>query len=188
MCEPIRFANCDNNCNDPFITSNTPSLAPQLTDCSSSASSSYSRSCYRPSKGRKQSKCYTNDSVICFKAMMINLKDVTTNGQTNNTVKFDIRKKNGVVVIQWEPFTATTAINQAGYFSVGQGLTNMPEYQVNGDFLIKVGNDWRRATVAVDPNGGNQIRFYYTADMNGTVSVDTAIQVPGGTMQWITNC
>jgi hypothetical protein len=119
--------------------------------------------------------------------MLINLKDVTTNGETNNIVKFDLRKKNGVMVIQWEPFTATTAINQAGYFSIGQGLANMPEYPVTGSYLIKVGNEWRRASVLIDPNGGNQIKFYYTADMNGAVAVNTAIQVPGGNMQWITN-
>ena len=188
----MRFVDCGQKCNEPYITSNTPScLIPELTSCSSNSQSSYSGRNYGGGhgghRGRKYN-CYDNDGVICFKTMLLNLKDVTTNGQTDNVVTIDIRKKNNVVTLQWEPFTATTAVDKASYYAVAQGIRNMPNYPVTGPYLIKVGNSMSYSTVVIDPNGGNQIRFYYTADMNGTTNINTVIEVPGGTVNWISKC
>ncbi len=187
MCEPIRFAECGQKCNEPYMTSNTPScLIPELTSCSSRSSRSSSSSGYNNQKKPRRS-CYDNDSVTCFKAMLINLKNVTADGQTNNVITVDIRKKNGMMMLQWQPFTATTAVDQAGYFSLGQGIRNMPNYPITGQYLIKVGQTWSWSTIVVDPSSANQIRFYYSHGMNETVNINTVIEIPGGSVQWITD-
>lgn len=194
MCDPIRFVECNQKCNDPYITSNTPScLIPELTDCSTPVNHNRGTARAATHRGgggdyrRKKSQVYDNDSIISFKTMLLNLKNITTSGETNNVITIDIRKKNNMVLLQWEPFMATTAIEQASNFSIAQGLRDMPPHSVTQPFLIKVGSNWVWSTILIDPFGGTQIKFFYGANMTSVTNINTAIEVPGGNMQWISD-
>jgi len=181
---PLRFVECNDPCDKPYITSNTPcDLMPVLTDCSTSSRSSSSK-CYSSRKACKREVCYDNTAVVCFKSMLLNLNNVTTDGQINNAVTFEIRKNNNVVTVQWPAFNAVTAVNGGSYFAVAQSIRNMPKYAIKQPYSIKIGSNTRWSNVVIDPSAGNQIKFYYTVDSDA-VNINTVIEVAGGCIHWI---
>jgi hypothetical protein len=139
----------------------------------------------QPTKTRQQQCTAPIDSFRALISPLINLRSQVT-GQPY--IEFYIKKKNGVVTLQWEPFEGSISQNGIGYLSLQQTIGQMPPYKMELPYILTYKSVRKSSFVVVDPSDSIQIKFYLDISGNGSdVNTNDTVSVPGGEISWITN-
>jgi hypothetical protein len=98
-----------------------------------------------------------------------------------------MRRKNKVVSLQWEPFTAVITTSGIAYLSLAQTLCNLPQYPVSSSYTLSVNGVFRQAQVQVNTcHSTSSVWFYLNADSTATgITANDSIVVNAACINWI---
>jgi hypothetical protein len=124
-----------------------------------------------------------------FRAIVTPVTDLTTPRSPGNpgSVAFTTRKSNGIVTIQFEPFTATLAA-PVRFISVRQSIGDLPPHVIDVPYVLKLNNVGRVGFVRIDPlDSSANLKFYLGPDDSVAGSAGDRFETNGGIIQWIEN-
>jgi hypothetical protein len=92
-------------------------------------------------------------------------------------------------MLQWSGFRGTMAENGRAFLTLCQSITNLPPYPINKPYRVIYNNSGCWGFIEINPFIADQIRFFFNVDGNGTcVKAGDFIVIPGGCVEWITEC
>lgn len=103
------------------------------------------------------------------------------------TVEFLMRRKNKVVTMQWEGFSAVMGAGGVAYLTATQSISNLPPYAVYFPLFLQYKGVNKSTYLVIDPHmkGGN-IRFYLNSDGTSTgINMGDAFTIYAGSAVWI---
>jgi hypothetical protein len=120
--------------------------------------------------------------------MVTPLTNLTTAGGRTGFVRFLLRRKNKIVVLQWETFSGQIGAAGVAFLTVMQTVCNMPPYKINAPYRIIYAGTARMSFIEVDPAANENIKFYL--DISGTANADTVkvgdqVEIMAGSITWI---
>lgn len=150
-------------------------------ECDSSAS--------RPCDNRKKCKSrYDNPNVCSFRSIISPLMELKTACSKHcGPVEFHMRRKNKVVSLQWEPFSAVITTTGISYLTVCQTIANTPNYPVFGVYNLEYNGVLRQAPISIsgDCIKGNILMYLNANGTSDNVVANDSIIVKGGCISWI---
>ena len=124
-----------------------------------------------------------------FRSVITPVHDLRTpySPRTTGSVAFTMRKRNDVVSMQHEPFSATIAANGVNHIAVRQSIGDLPTHFVDAPFVYRLNGEGRTGIVRIDPlDSSANIKFFLGQDDNTTVNRGDTVEIPGTTTSWIT--
>lgn len=182
----------------PIILTSLPDCAIPTTFDNESVADCHRRQyscCCADKPNRNVDDCHTHyrsynsqqgivDSFRAILTPVMMLRAIST-GETS--VEFKIRRKNRVVTMQWQQFECSVSQSGVAYLSVQQTINQLPAYEVQIPIRILYKSVPKFGFVAIDPNGGIQIKFYLDISGSGTcVAAGDHILIPASCISWIT--
>jgi hypothetical protein len=121
-----------------------------------------------------------------FTSMITPLSNLVSHTGSSGSVEFVMRRKNKTVTLQWEPFTATIAVNGIAYLTVAQSLSNMPPYPISNCIFIDYKGRGRMTRIEIDPDSRkDNIKFYLNSDSSSDgIIMGDSIKVHGSSVTW----
>ena len=124
-----------------------------------------------------------------FRSVITPVHDLRTpySPRTTGSVAFTMRKRNDVVSMQHEPFSATIAANGVNHIAVRQSIGDLPTHFVDSPFVYRLNGEGKTGIVRIDPlDSSANIKFFLGQDDNTTVNRGDTVEIPGMTTSWIT--
>lgn len=124
-----------------------------------------------------------------FRSVITPIVDLSTPFSVNDgTVAFTMRRRNDVVTLQHEPFSATIARNGANHLAVRQSIGDLPSHPVHFPFVYKLRGEGRVGFIRIDPlDGSANIKFFLDMDDRVTANMGDSFEVEGGSVSWVTS-
>ncbi len=108
--------------------------------------------------------------------------------RNSGTVAFTMRRKNDVVTLQHEPFSATIAANGINHLAMCQSLGDLPSHPVHFAFPFRLNGVGRMGFARVDPlDGSCNFKFFLDPEDSTTISSGDTFETSGGSFSWITS-
>ncbi len=108
--------------------------------------------------------------------------------RNSGTVAFTMRRKNDVVTLQHEPFSATIAANGINHLAVRQSLGDLPSHPIHIPFSFRLNGVGKMGFVRVDPlDGSSNLKFFLDLDDSPTISSGDTFETSGFALSWITS-
>lgn len=132
-------------------------------------------------------KCRYDPGATAFSSLIVPVTNLTSSSDNINSVEFRMRRKNKMVVLQWEPFSGIMAANGVTSLTVTQSVWNLPPYPITYPIYIRYKNTNKITHMKIDPNPNNgNIKFYLNEDRTGSnVNVGDEFEIYGGCINWI---
>jgi hypothetical protein len=124
-----------------------------------------------------------------FRAIVTPITDLDTPRSQGNpgTVAFTSRKSNGIVTMQFEPFSARLS-GPTSFISVRQSIGDLPPHTVNATYILRLNGNGRVGIIKIDPlDSSANIKFYIDSDESTVGNMNDLFQTEGGVIQWIEN-
>ena len=103
-------------------------------------------------------------------------------------VAFTMRKTNGVVSLQHEPFEGYIANKGANHLAVTQSLGDLPPHPVHTPYIYELNGLGRVGFIRVDPlDASSNLKFFFDADPSFTTDIGDTVKIPGNSISWITS-
>jgi len=99
-------------------------------------------------------------------------------------VEFSVRRSNGVITMQWEPFQAIVNCFGTEYLCVTQGFAGLPKWEC--EYLIRgtyCGND-ANFSVIIDPGRTRGVGTIYFKLPHPTRGANEFVSIPGSCITW----
>jgi hypothetical protein len=112
------------------------------------------------------------------------------NSKVKGCVEFKMRRKNRIVILQWEGFSGALAQSGVSYLQVPQYITSLPSYKIYSPIKLRYLGQERTTFVLIDPNSNyGNIFFFLNSDgsSSGTNLGDNFFVYPSA-VTWITDC
>jgi len=124
-----------------------------------------------------------------LRSVVTPVMDLRTPFSANDgTVAFTMRRRNDVVTLQHEPFSATIAQNGANHIAVRQSIGDLPAHPVNFPFNYRLRGQGKIGFIRIDPlDASANIKFYFDTDDRQTVNAGDNFEVDGTSVSWITS-
>ena len=112
---------------------------------------------------------------------------ITNLGSGNPSfVQFTMKRKNGVVTLQWQQFSGIINANGVSFVAANQTLPSLPPYVVDFPVSGLYNGSGNTGMVEVDPNNTDQLKFYFNPSKNGSSVVQgDSVTFYGSSIQWI---
>lgn len=151
---------------------------------SSSSSSSCKQPCYPDYLPYPYPKSSADSIPIGFKAIITPVTALTP-----SCVQFNMKRKNGVITLQWEQFSGVIAVNGASHVTINQSLCNLPPYRITKPYFLSLNGENRVSYIQVDPSStGDQISFFFHISGSGSgITTSDSFVIYGGVIDWIEN-
>ncbi len=180
---------CGKNKCPPYVTSSLPSDAIPNDSCDTEESCPPRRCRDRQEYPRRpcsrRSECDMDWSFLVMITPLTNVIPVYGTGH-NGLVKFTFRRKNKVVTLQWEPFTASVGANGAAAMIINQCVSGMPAYPLDLPVSMTYAGVAEMTVLTVDPFASQQLMIYFHLNKSGAgILIGDSISVPGACVSWI---
>lgn len=136
-------------------------------------------------------KCTTNyahPDICSFKSIITPLMELKTACSKHcGPIEFQMRRKNKVVTLQWEPFSAVISTSGISYLTVCQTIANTPHYPVYGVYNLEYNGVLRQAPVVISADcvKGNILLYLNSNGTSEGVTANDSIIVKGSCVSWI---
>lgn len=102
-------------------------------------------------------------------------------------VTFLMKKKDGVVTLQWNQFAGTVGANGTAYLTVAQTICDLPSEAVTFPIIISYNSTSIVSKLIIDPSQSiDNIRFYLNIAGSGTgVTTNDTFIITGSSVRWI---
>lgn len=137
---------------------------------------------------RKCKSKFENPNYSCFRSIISPLMELKTACSKHcGPVAFEMRRKNKVVSLQWEPFSAVITTSGISYLTVCQTIANTPNYPVFGVYNLEYNGVLRQAPISIsgDCIKGNILMYLNSNGTSDNVVANDSIIVKGGCVTWI---
>lgn len=108
----------------------------------------------------------------------------------NSGVKFQMRRKSGVVFLQWENFSGSIGQSGVSHLTVNQSICNLPPFLMKFPIMISYKSVQKITYIQIDPNDPQaNIKIFLNADGTGTgILQGDAVNVYSCSISWIVEC
>ena len=123
-----------------------------------------------------------------FRATITPIVDLKTPFSPTNTggIAFTMRRMNGMVCMQHEPFSATIAANGVSHLSVGQSIGCLPQHPVDQTYSFRLNGVGKTGFIRIDPlDSSANIKFFLDQDERNVDNSKDSFEVSGGLVCWI---
>jgi hypothetical protein len=115
----------------------------------------------------------------------VDLKTPFSPTQTGG-VSFTMRRRNGVMNLQWEPFSATIPVRGNSALNVRQSIGDLPPYPVHVPYQFRLNGIGKIGFVRIDPlDSSANIKFVLSADDRDIAEMNSTFETSGGQISWI---
>lgn len=167
-------------------TSSNTSCTLNNTSCTSASFHCTSSPCKKKCKNN-----YRNPDICTFRSIISPLMELKPLCSKHcGPIEFHMRRKNKVVTLQWEPFSAVITTSGISYLTVCQTIANTPSYPVSGVYNLEYNGVLRQAPVVIsnDCIKGNILLYLNSNGTSENVTANDSIVVKGGCVSWIVSC
>ncbi len=123
-----------------------------------------------------------------FRASITPVVDLKTPNSPLNTggVSFTMRRRNGTVCLQYEPFAATIAANGVSHLDVGQSIGCLPPHAIHIPYSFRLNGVGKIGFIRIDPlDSSANIKFSLDADDRNVANIGDTIEMSGSSFCWI---
>jgi len=104
-----------------------------------------------------------------------------------NMPQFQLRRKNRVMTLQWEPFSCQIAATGVAYINANQCISGLPPYPIQKTLRIAYNGVSKVSFIEINPHTStDSIRFYFDISAAALSAINDTFVVSGGTVEWIT--
>lgn len=137
---------------------------------------------------QKCKKCDNDDrklSTVCYCMIYPLLNLVTFHNQQG--IKFQMRRKNKIITLQWETFSGSIGQTGINFLSVGNFFTNLPVGIIAEPIYIEYKNIGRITHVEINPfDKKTNIKFYLNTDSSAeNINHNDSVKIYGKSISWI---
>lgn len=137
---------------------------------------------------QKCKKCDNDDrklSSVCYCMIYPLLNLVTFHNQQG--IKFQMRRKNKIITLQWETFSGSIGQSGIKFLSVGNFFTNLPVNVIAEPIYIEYKNIGRITHVEIDPfDKKSNIKFYLNTDSSAdNINHNDSVKIFSRSISWI---
>lgn len=100
-----------------------------------------------------------------------------------------LRRKYGMVTLQWETFTGTIGANGRGYLTLNQDIANPPVFRFTTLIYVIYNNIGQLGLFEFNPFTSESLKIHFSIDMNfasNGVRIGDTVEIPGNAVTWIT--